>query len=138
MSDRKEYIKKWKEENKERVRQHDKKYAELHKEKILEKNKLWREANKVYNFIWNNKNKERSRVIKENRRSKENGKISSKDWTALLKKYGNKCLACGSVKRITMDHVVPLSKGGKHHIDNIQPLCKTCNQKKFTKIIDYR
>lgn len=52
--------------------------------------------------------------------------------------YGKKCLACGSVWSITLDHVIPINAGGKNTIDNLQPLCKSCNSKKGTKTIDYR
>jgi hypothetical protein len=31
-----------------------------------------------------------------------------------------------------------LSKGGTNYIDNIQPLCLTCNLRKARTIIDYR
>jgi 5-methylcytosine-specific restriction enzyme A len=32
--------------------------------------------------------------------------------------------------RLTMDHVVPLSRGGKSKKGNIVPACKECNNKK--------
>jgi 5-methylcytosine-specific restriction protein A len=33
-------------------------------------------------------------------------------------------------KQLTMDHVVPLSRGGKSNKGNIVPACKDCNNKK--------
>jgi len=33
-------------------------------------------------------------------------------------------------EHLTMDHVVPLSRGGKSSKGNIVPACKTCNNKK--------
>lgn len=60
------------------------------------------------------------------------------EWSALLRKYGKRCLKCGSTKDITKDHVVPLIEGGRHHIDNLQPLCRSCNSSKGRKSVDYR
>jgi 5-methylcytosine-specific restriction endonuclease McrA len=60
------------------------------------------------------------------------------EWPALLRKLGRKCLCCGSTKDITKDHVIPLIEGGRHHISNLQPLCRSCNSRKGRKTIDYR
>jgi 5-methylcytosine-specific restriction endonuclease McrA len=69
---------------------------------------------------------------------REMGSYSEQEWTELKAKYCNRCLCCGEVKPLTVDHVVPLSKGGSNLIENIQPLCKPCNSAKGTQIIDYR
>src|SRR5215469_5664939 len=63
---------------------------------------------------------------------------SPDDWKAILTKYGNKCLCCGGTERLLADHVIPLKRGGKHSLDNIQPLCWSCNTAKGLLLTDYR
>ncbi len=50
----------------------------------------------------------------------------------------NKCLKCGTIKNLTIDHIVPYIKGGKNKISNYQTLCFSCNGEKGADIIDYR
>ena len=58
---------------------------------------------------------------------------SEREWQELLDRHEQKCARCGTTDRITRDHIVPLAKGGTDEIDNIQPLCISCNCRKWTK-----
>lgn len=81
----------------------------------------------------------RARCVRRRaRKAGAGGSVSAKEWRAILDKYDNKCLCCGSTENLTMDHVIPLAKGGSHTPGNIQPLCLSCNSRKYTKVIDYR
>lgn len=64
------------------------------------------------------------------------GELTLKDIAA-VKEIG-RCLACGSTDNLTVDHVIPLSKGGINAPSNLQCLCWTCNNKKGQKSTDYR
>lgn len=61
------------------------------------------------------------------------GKFSLKEWRALRERYNNCCAVCGEAQPLGPDHVIPLSRGGTNTIDNIQPLCLSCNTKKGSK-----
>lgn len=57
---------------------------------------------------------------------------------AAIRKYGNKCLCCGSREKIHVDHIKPRSKFPEltWEISNLQILCEKCNQGKGAKYID--
>ena len=46
-----------------------------------------------------------------------------------------KCNYCGSKENLQIDHIIPYSKGGANHRDNLQCLCGSCNSKKSDRII---
>jgi 5-methylcytosine-specific restriction enzyme A len=48
------------------------------------------------------------------------------------------CHYCGNrfpIKELTMDHIVPVSKGGKTTRGNVVVCCKTCNTGKKSKLL---
>ncbi|MDR1201571.1 MAG: HNH endonuclease [Tannerellaceae bacterium] len=51
----------------------------------------------------------------------------------IYERDGNRCLNCGSIEDLSIDHIIPLSKGGKTVIQNLQTLCMKCNLQKYNK-----
>jgi len=43
------------------------------------------------------------------------------------------CVFCGNSANITLDHVLPIARGGRHSIGNLMPLCLSCNASKQDK-----
>jgi 5-methylcytosine-specific restriction endonuclease McrA len=61
--------------------------------------------------------------------------LTQKQWRAIKAAFGNRCAYCGEhFERLTMDHVIPLSKGGSHTASNVVPACRSCNCRKATNI----
>lgn len=106
------------------------KWRAKNRERASEATKTWRKENPDANRAFENKR----RAIK----ASVDGFYTANEWMSLCDKYENKCLRCKEVKPLTVDHVIPLSKGGSNWIENIQPLCRSCNSAKGTKIEDYR
>lgn len=45
-------------------------------------------------------------------------------------RYNGCCAICGKpvkFKELTVDHILPLSRGGTNNMDNLQLACKECN-----------
>lgn len=54
----------------------------------------------------------------------------------IFKRDNHECVYCGSVKQLTLDHVIPKSRGGKNTWNNLVTCCFTCNLKKGNKTPD--
>lgn len=123
--------------NKERYAQ----YYRDHKEELNEYSRNYRRENADYWRKWKQDHPEAVAVSRQNDRAKRSangGRISKRDWRRILDAFNHCCAKCGSSENIHMDHVVPLARGGANSIDNVQPLCQTCNLRKGAKTEDYR
>ncbi len=84
-------------------------------------------------------NPEVRRINEQKRRARRRnarGEFSRQDWDKIKKQFENTCPACSRREpeiKLTIDHIIPLCQGGKHHKDNIQPLCRSCNCRKRTR-----
>ena len=51
----------------------------------------------------------------------------------IYKRDGHQCMYCPSTKKLTLDHVLPKSRGGKNTWENLVACCAKCNSKKDNK-----
>lgn len=55
-------------------------------------------------------------------------------WEQVIKEYGTMCVYCGIVEADTIDHVIPLSRGGTNELSNLRPACRECNMAKGNRL----
>jgi len=85
---------------------------------------------------WRAENKDRVALYDHTKRAKRRAaikcdRVTLAEWNEIKARYRNCCAYCGMrFARLTMDHVIPLSKGGRHIAENIAPACRLCNGRK--------
>lgn len=68
------------------------------------------------------------------RRAGAPGEITPDQWRRLLRAYKFRCFYCGAKllpANRTLDHKLPISRGGSNTIDNVVPACRPCNNRKL-------
>ena len=102
--------------------------------------KTRREINKEYRA----KNRDKCGLWKHRRRAlkaKVGGSYTEKEWLDVKEMYNNRCANCKKKIKLTVDHIIPLTKWIEwekvnkpnyswNDIENIQPLCTSCNSSK--------
>jgi 5-methylcytosine-specific restriction endonuclease McrA len=56
--------------------------------------------------------------------------LKNQEIKDLFKKYNYCCAKCKSGEKLTIDHILPKCEGGLNNIENLQILCKSCNNHK--------
>ena len=90
------------------------------------------------------KRKSSRSVFSQNNRAKRRaaeGSYTVQEWLFLKEQYQLRCLCCRKhevqIRILTPDHVIPIAAGGTNWIDNIQPLCMSCNQKNWSHYLEF-
>lgn len=113
----------------ERVRKSIAAKPELHAETC----RTWKAANKD---AVNASTHKRRATIKGN-----GGHWTAAEWQAIKAAQDYRCLLCGRREPeivLCFDHIIPVSLGGPNTAANGQGLCRSCNSKKYRKILDLR
>jgi len=117
--------------NKERADASKRNYVERNREKVTAAKKKYVEQYPHRVKATLNNNKSRRRLAP--------GEITDHQWRTILNFYLRSCGICktpAKQKRLSVDHFIPISKGGSNHWNNIWPLCMPCNMKKHAHIPD--
>lgn len=121
-------------------------WRQKNKEKIADYQREWRKKHPHYSVMHDRstpthyKKKLYYNRVRIAKRRKMEGSHTFKEWEDLKKDYNFTCPRCGRKEPeivLTVDHIIPMSKKGTDNIDNIQPLCKTCNTRKMVDIVFY-
>ena len=149
-------VKRYLADNAEEISRKQKQYREENREYVLALQQTWRNNNRKYMRQYAIDNRERDQeqrrqYIRENPESEINRKARRREreangsgipigWKQC--QYGNqdgRCMGCSqyiSFDSMTIDHIIPLAKGGLHESVNCQLMCRKCNSSKGTKSME--
>lgn len=129
----------------EKVRRAAQVYAAQHKAEKKKSQRRWHQAHRVDQVAkavqWRLAHLERARMLRKLSTAKwrvEVGHVTAGVWDDIQAFYEHACAQCrtpATVRRLSIDHYAPLSKGGTHAWHNVWPLCLPCNRKKHATIL---
>jgi 5-methylcytosine-specific restriction endonuclease McrA len=119
------------------IKAYMKAYRKENAEKLREQNTAWRLRNperyEAMRQAWRDEHKAERAHQEGQRRVRKKGNGGSHtfaEWVAKCETFSWRCVYCDSGAQMTRDHDVPISRGGSDNIDNIVPACGSCNSSK--------
>jgi 5-methylcytosine-specific restriction endonuclease McrA len=119
-------------------------YYAKHKETYAQRGRAWRKAHpdRFKAMMRRHRQKPSAKLkhrlnVSRRRAMIREGNVSIEFVGQMLEEQGGLCKMCGVNVRsgYELDHIIPISKGGKHSTDNLQILCRSCNRRKSAKIL---
>ena len=140
----KNYNKEYVEKNIDRLRIYRAKYYLANKEKRKKYIKEWglRNIEKVRFYARNTIHKNRERNLDQTKKRRAlmvlTGSFTRIEWEEIKKAHNYICSICKRAEpeiKLSIDHIIPIMRGGRHIKENIQPLCLPCNKHKGVKLL---
>lgn len=149
------YAAKYREDNREQINAGLRTHYANNRDKRIENSRAWANSNPERRLLielryrqghrqetqqrstdWGIRHPERKRLHKLTRRARTfNNGIFLVKGAELTRLYSSNCFYCGSSSRIEADHIIPVSRGGRHSIGNLLPACRSCNATKGNRTI---
>ena len=127
----------WLARNGDKHRAADKRYREADPERERLKSLRWHRANPervaAKSKRYANSHPEAGRQADARRsgqRRASGGTISPNEWRTILADSLGLCVYCTMPRRLTLEHISPISRGGRHDVDNVAAACRSCNSSK--------
>jgi len=133
-----EDFQKYRETHKEERQQNWREWAAKNAESLTHYQETHREQTKARVQAWARNFPEKNRARVKRRRAAKTeaplNDLTAAQWEEIKNAYGHRCAYCHrKMKRLTQDHITPVSKGGSHTLANVVPACQSCNSKKHAK-----
>lgn len=116
--------KKYRAENLDKISEREKQRRLQNRDALAARDKAYRQTNhgKLVRLLIQRQREARKRGT--------NVPYTVADIESRFNQFKNQCAYCGSNEKITIDHVLAISKNGKDCISNIVPACRDCNTRK--------
>lgn len=124
----------WRKKNPEKWAKKKRDWYLRHREERVAYTRNFRLKNPHYKKDYRHRNREKDNAHARDRaRSLRNSGfvVLGSDYEKMLRQP---CIYCGA-KSEHIDHIVPLSRGGRHSIGNLAPACAKCNLTKSRRFI---
>jgi 5-methylcytosine-specific restriction endonuclease McrA len=110
---------------------------------LIEQQRLYRQNNYDRRIEVEREARKRNREkyrISRNERQLRRARVEKERTYLILPKeikklYNDPCFVCGSTENQSIDHIIPLSRGGNHSIGNLMTLCRSCNASKHARFM---
>lgn len=122
------YNREWNKRNRDRTNISVLAWRERNPEKVAAAKRAWRKANPERVALH-----KRTDALKRGRAKQKGGwYLTTEKVLARIAYYAGRCYYCGC-EADTMDHRIPLARGGTHFPSNLVPACRVCNSRKYTR-----
>lgn len=134
----------WKAENRgqrlSRAREYERRRNREHPEEAQVRRKRWLARHPEYRREYQRRPEVRlyKRLWQHKRRALLGGKVNVGSYRFVVQRDHSACQYCSlelKPREITIDHILPVSRGGTNDIENLCVSCLPCNLRKFTKLI---